>query len=86
MRVPKKVFISRNEDDDFEKNANSDFPCLVVMEFDKSYVEVGFPTYILYIFITHTRQINENFQIKISQVGKYSKGNSHSISYTRQYQ
>ena len=40
MRVPKKVFVTKNEDDDFEKNANSDFSCLVRMKLDKSYVEI----------------------------------------------
>ena len=45
VRVPKKVFIPRNEDDDFEKNENSDFSCLVGMKLDKSYVKVRFPTF-----------------------------------------
>ena len=27
--VPKKVFLPRNKDDGFEKNANFDFSCLV---------------------------------------------------------
>ena len=41
----KKVFLPRNEDDDFEKNANFDFSSLVGIKLDKSYGEARFSTF-----------------------------------------
>ena len=40
VRIPKNIFIARNENEDLEKNVNSDFSCSVDMKLDKSYVEI----------------------------------------------